>query len=65
MITSLEKLRGFVEGFALRLVQDLHQIFFFYLGSGIAKDSVIFAKDLGWIRAHHYRVLLFGSSGDS
>ena len=29
MITSLEKLRGFVEGFALRFVQDLHQIFFF------------------------------------
>ena len=46
----LEKLRGFFEGFALRFVHDLHQIFVFNLGSGIAKDSVIFAKDLGWIR---------------
>ena len=50
MISFLEKLRGFVEGFALRFVQDSHQIFFFNLGSGIAKDSVIFANDLGWIR---------------
>ena len=49
MISFLEKLRGFVEGFALRFVQDSHQIFFFNLGSGIAKDSVIFANDLGWI----------------
>ena len=48
MISFLEKFRGFVEGFALRFFQDSHQIFFF--GSGIAKDSVIFAIDLGWIR---------------
>ena len=50
MITFLEKLRGFVEGFALRFVQDPHQIFVINLGSEIAKDLVIFAKDLGWIR---------------
>ena len=50
MISFLEKLRGFVEGFALRFIQDSHQIFFLNLGLGIAKDSVIFANDLGWIR---------------
>ena len=50
MISFLEKLTGVVEGFALRFVQDSHQIFFFNLELGIAKDSVIFANDLGWIR---------------
>ena len=50
MISFLEKFWGFVEGFALRFVQDSHQIFFLNSGSGIAKDSVIFANDLGWIR---------------
>ena len=50
MISFLEKFRGFVVGFALRFVQDSHQIFFLIWESGIAKDSVIFANDLGWIR---------------
>ena len=50
MISFLEKFRGFVEGFALRFVQDSHQIILFNLGLGIAKYLIIFANDLGWIR---------------
>ena len=62
MVSFISKLRGFVEEFPLRFVQDSHQIFFLNLRSGIATDSVIFANDLGWIRipkkwlwAHHFR----------
>ena len=40
----------FLSGFALRFVQDSHQMFFWNLSSGIANDSVIFANALGWIR---------------
>ena len=50
MISFHEKLRGFVEGFSLKFVQNSHQIFFWNLGSGLDKDSVIFTNDLGWIR---------------
>ena len=50
MISFLEKLTGVVEGFALRFVQDLRQIFFWNLGLGITNDSVLFANNLRWIR---------------